>query len=172
MRWKIVTGVLLSGTSLLSAQDTAQVVPRTAYSAMYARFAADERGALPLLILRWNKWEPRKAAFEGGVGVVRSGPGALLGEAGGVYMVGDRGAVLLLRGGVSLLAIAASEAGVIAPVGAYAGFGLVLGTGHTNLRLEIARHEYTYREDNVGGWMLGVGLTFTPRGPGPKDRGH
>ena len=166
----LLAATILLGTSALQAQDTISR-PRTAYSLLFEQFETDDEGRASLMTVRWSKWRPGMGAFEGSAGVIRAGPGGLSGGAGGVYVVNDGPVSLLLRGGVGLLLIPAFDE-VVAPVGVYGGLAMLVGTGHTNLRLELSRHEYAVRQDHVGGWMFGVGLAFTPRSGSPKGTGR
>jgi hypothetical protein len=158
--------LLCSGTTVLRAQDTLVPPPRKSYSTMYERLEVDDRGRASLLMLRWNRWHPGGAEFEGSFGLLT--PGGIAGEAGAAYMIGEGPVMLVVRGGITAVAVAAE--GVAVPLGAYGGVALLVGPGHTALRLEVARHEYVRREERFGGWMLGVGLAFIPRPRGPTDR--
>lgn len=158
----MVALVVLGIAPRLLAQDSIAPAGKS-YSGMYQRFETDEEDRATLVELRWSRWQPRSATFEGSVGFLNAGIGGLTGGAGGVYVVNDGALTLLLRGGVALIAVPAEENGLVAAVGGYAGMALLVGTGHTNLRLELARHEYTTRQENFGGWVMGVGIAFTPR---------
>jgi hypothetical protein len=106
------------------------------------------------------------AEFEGSSGLLT--PGGIAGEAGAAYTIGEGPVMLVVRGGITALAVAAEPVAV--PLGAYGGVALLVGPGHTALRLEVARQEYVRREERFGGWVLGVGLAFIPRRGRPTDR--
>jgi hypothetical protein len=168
-RCSTLVALMLGAVTTAQAQDTIPA-PGKSYSAMYQRFEVDDQGRAAILGMRWNRWQRGSAAFEGSIGLLNAGgPGGIAGEAGAVYIVNDAPVTLLLRGGVAMLAVTSGEE-VMAPVGGYAGVALLVGTGRTNLRLEVARHEYMVRQDNIGGWILGIGLAFTPRTETPRDR--
>jgi hypothetical protein len=112
------------------------------------------------LTLRFTALRPNALSFDAGAALLVAGEaGALSLEAGPALNISLPGATVLMRGG--LTGLVAAGGGLI---GGYAGVGVLFRVANgVALRLDVARHQYSFSGESVGAWQLGAGMAVLPR---------
>jgi hypothetical protein len=111
------------------------------------------------LTLRFAALRPNSLSFDAGAALLVAGKaGALSLEVGPAFNISVPGATVLMRGG--LTGLVAAGGGLI---GGYAGVGVLFRVANgVALRLDVARHQYSFSGEWVRAWQLGAGVAVLP----------